>query len=143
MTSPVNSSRTIGCPSSSISQYCLSSRSVSPSKIPFTSSRRPLTAATSAASAGPATNCSGLIISGLIGLVELGTMCGMRFPAGRSYQGVDESPCVAGITYGIDLAIFVEGARPSSPVAPAPSTWLPASAAFLTVSRSLLIYSLE
>jgi hypothetical protein len=143
MTSPVISSSTIGCPSSSMSQCGRSSRSASPSKIPFTSSKSPWTAATSAASAGPATNCSGLIMPGLIGLVEFGTMCGMRFPAGRSYQGVEGSPCVAGITYGVDFIAFVAAPRASSPAVSLPSTWLPASAAFLTVSRSLLMYSLE
>ena len=46
-------------------------------------------------------------MAGLIGLVEFGTICGMRFPAGRSYHGVDGSPCEAGITYGADLVIFI------------------------------------
>lgn len=45
---------------------------------------------------------------GLIGRVEFGMMCGMRFPAGRSYHGVERSPCMAGMTYGADLA-FVDG----------------------------------
>jgi hypothetical protein len=47
-------------------------------------------------------------MSGLIGLVEFGTMCGMRLPAGKSNHGVDGSPCMAGITYGAELASFTE-----------------------------------
>lgn len=48
-------------------------------------------------------------MSGLMGLMEFGTICGIRFPAGKSYHGVDGSPCMAGITYGADFAILIEG----------------------------------
>jgi hypothetical protein len=42
-----------------------------------------------------------------MGLVEFGMICGIRFPAGKSNQGVDASPCIAGITYGVDFATLV------------------------------------
>jgi hypothetical protein len=76
-------------------------------------------------------------MSGLIGLVELGTICGIRFPAGKSYHGVDGSPCTAGITYGADLAVFVVSPCSLSADAELPSACSPASAAFFTASRSL------
>jgi hypothetical protein len=46
----------------------------------------------------------GLTRVGSIGLVELGIICCMRFPAGKSYQGRFWSPCIAGIVNGTSLA---------------------------------------
>lgn len=45
----------------------------------------------------------GLTRVGSIGLVELGIICCMRFPAGKSYHGRFWSPCIAGIVNGTSL----------------------------------------
>lgn len=81
-------------------------------------------------------NCIGLIISGLIGLVEFGTICGIRLPAGKSNHGVVESPCMAGITNGADFDNFVEDWSTPAAAALSPGATSPNSAAFLTASRS-------
>lgn len=39
-------------------------------------------------------------MDGFIGRVELGSMTGSQFAAGRSYQGVDASPCIDGSMKG-------------------------------------------
>lgn len=72
--------------------------------------RNSLTMVANFSSAGPATNCKGLTSSGRIGRVELGTMCGIRLAAGRSYHGVEGSPCMAGMTKGGSF----EGVFPTS-----------------------------
>lgn len=40
-------------------------------------------------------------MDGFIGRVELGSMTGSQFAAGRSYQGVDASPCIDGSMKGM------------------------------------------
>lgn len=42
---------------------------------------------------------------GFIGLVELGSMTGSQLAAGRSYQGVDGSPCMEGSMKGASRAV--------------------------------------
>lgn len=39
-------------------------------------------------------------MDGFIGRVELGSMKGSQFAAGKSYQGVDGSPCIDGSIKG-------------------------------------------
>lgn len=39
-------------------------------------------------------------MEGFIGRVELGSIAGSQFAAGRSYQGVDASPCIDGSMKG-------------------------------------------
>lgn len=67
---------------------------------------RSLAALTRALSAGPWERTSGLIMDGFMGRVEFGSRTGSQFPAGRSYQGVEGSPCMAGMTHGAVLAAF-------------------------------------
>lgn len=43
-----------------------------------------------------------------MGLVEFGVRCGSHVAAGRSYHGVEESPCVEGTTKGASLASLRE-----------------------------------
>lgn len=45
---------------------------------------------------------------GFIGLVEFGSMTGSQLAAGRSYHGVDGSPCMDGSTKGASRAVEVE-----------------------------------
>jgi hypothetical protein len=58
-------------------------------------------------STGPVENRSGLIISGFMGRVELGSMTGSQFAAGRSYHGEEASPCIVGMMNGASLADLV------------------------------------
>lgn len=46
-------------------------------------------------------------MAGFMGRVEFGSKTGSQFPAGRSYHGVDRSPCVCGITKGTALAALL------------------------------------
>lgn len=62
------------------------------------------TAETSVLSAGPAAIWIGRIMSGYMGLVELGVRCGSHVDAGRSYHGTDASPCADGKLNGTSLA---------------------------------------
>lgn len=39
-------------------------------------------------------------MSGFMGLVEFGSRTGIQLPAGKSYQGMDGSPCMAGMMKG-------------------------------------------
>lgn len=39
-------------------------------------------------------------MEGFMGRVELGSITGSQFAAGRSYHGVDTSPCMEGKIYG-------------------------------------------
>lgn len=39
-------------------------------------------------------------MDGFIGRIELGSITGSQFAAGRSYQGVEASPCIEGSTKG-------------------------------------------
>lgn len=68
-----------------------------------TSANKSCTALMSCSSAGPDANRSGLIISGFIGLVELGSISGSQFAAGKSYQGEVASPCMVGMRKGASL----------------------------------------
>lgn len=43
-------------------------------------------------------------MSGFIGLVELGSMTGSQFAAGRSYHDTATSPCMAGMINGASFA---------------------------------------
>lgn len=43
-------------------------------------------------------------MSGYMGLVELGVMCGSHVDAGRSYHGTDASPCADGRLNGTSFA---------------------------------------
>lgn len=54
-------------------------------------------------SAGPEANRSGLIISGFMGLVELGSMSESQFAAGKSYHAEVASPCMVGMMNGASL----------------------------------------
>jgi len=49
-------------------------------------------------------------MAGFMGRVEFGSRIGSQLPAGRSYHGVDGSPCIAGMTHGVDLAAFARTA---------------------------------
>lgn len=65
---------------------------------------------------------------GFIGLVEFGSMTGSQLAAGRSYHGVDGSPCMDGRTKGaveVVCALFAT----SSPFASRPSDFGPSSTA--------------
>lgn len=42
-------------------------------------------------------------MSGFIGLVEFGSRTGIQLPAGKSYHGMDGSPCIAGMMKGAAL----------------------------------------
>lgn len=43
-------------------------------------------------------------MEGFMGRVELGSMIGSQFAAGRSYHGADASPCIDGRTKGASRA---------------------------------------
>lgn len=68
---------------------------------------------------------------GFIGLVEFGSMTGSQLAAGRSYHGVDGSPCMDGRTKGASRAEEVVCAlfAASSPFASRPSDFGPSSTA--------------
>lgn len=74
-----------------------------------TSASNFLTASTRPLSAGPCWRTRGLIIEGFIGRVEFGSNAGSQFPAGRSYHGVEGSPCMAGMTHGAVFAALATG----------------------------------
>lgn len=60
-------------------------------------------------------------MEGFIGRVEFGSSTGSQLPAGKSYQGVEGSPCMAGSTQGAVLAALateLAELSPSSPVWP-------------------------
>lgn len=46
-------------------------------------------------------------MSGFMGLVELGSMTGSQFAAGKSYQDAVTSPCIVGIMNGASLEDLV------------------------------------
>lgn len=99
-----NSSRSMISPIWLISTTVSPSRRVSFAYILSTSPRSFLTAATRFLLAGPPASCSGLIMEGFIGLVEFGSMAGSQLAAGRSYHGVDASPCMDGSRNGASRA---------------------------------------
>lgn len=76
------------------------------SSIDLTSLRKSFTALTRLSSAGPAGSCRARILSVRIGLEELGTMCGIRFAAGRSKYGALGSPWVGGRIHGASFAVL-------------------------------------
>lgn len=43
-------------------------------------------------------------MSGFMGLVEFGSRTGIQLPAGKSYHGMDGSPCMAGMMKGASFA---------------------------------------
>ena len=45
-------------------------------------------------------------MSGFMGLVEFGSRTGIQLPAGKSYHGMEGSPCIAGMMKGAVLAGF-------------------------------------
>lgn len=68
---------------------------------------------------------------GFIGLVEFGSMAGSQLAAGRSYHGVDGSPCMDGSMKGASRAVEVVYAllATSPPFASLPSDFGPSSTA--------------
>lgn len=68
---------------------------------------------------------------GFIGLVEFGSMTGSQLAAGRSYHGVDGSPCMDGSTKGASRAVEVVCALFATcpPFASPPSDFGPSSTA--------------
>lgn len=99
-----SSSRSIISPIWLISTSNSPSRRVSFAYVLSTSPNSFLTASTRFLSAGPPASCSGLIMLGFIGLVELGSITGSQLAAGRSYHGVDASPCMDGSVKGASRA---------------------------------------
>jgi len=71
-------------------------------------------------SAGPGVRCKAWIRSGRMGLEELGTICGMRFAAGRSKNGAAGSPWVGGMIQGNSLDALTSGRRSVLEVAVVP-----------------------
>lgn len=73
-----------------------------------------------------------------MGRVEFGSRTGSQFAAGRSYHGVDGSPCMAGMTQGVVFAAFaILSAGFSSPLPFCGSSSLdegPSSTAFRSCS---------
>ena len=54
-------------------------------------------------------------MDGFMGRVELGSKAVSQFPAGKSYQGVVGSPCIAGMMNGGSFTtLVVEEAGPNS-----------------------------
>lgn len=72
-------------------------------------------------------------MSGFIGLVELGSMTGSQFAAGKSYHDTDMSPCIAGMMNGASFEDFVAEAETSSVDAP---PFVAVSGASLIIVRS-------
>lgn len=68
---------------------------------------------------------------GFIGLVEFGSMTGSQLAAGRSYHGVDGSPCMDGSVNGASRAVEAACAlfATTPPFASDPSDFGPSSTA--------------
>lgn len=75
---------------------------------------------------------------GFIGLVEFGSMTGSQLAAGRSYQGVDGSPCMDGSMKGGSRAaeLACDFFATSPPFASEPSEFGPSSTAARNDSSS-------
>lgn len=66
---------------------------------------------------------------GFIGLVEFGSITGSQLAAGRSYHGVDGSPCMDGSMKGAFVEVACALLATCSPFASRPSVFGPSSTA--------------